>query len=78
MCRFGAAGHAVDLPDGSKFVVSEIYEVDKDKARALQESRAKAATEAAATEARADEAEDELTDPPDAEEASADLADLDG
>jgi hypothetical protein len=49
------AGTSIDLPDGGKFVVVEIYEVDEAKAIEVQAKKAAAAAQAAGEVATADE-----------------------
>lgn len=56
------AGFVLDLPDGSKFELLEIYSVDEERAVKLREERQKAALDAATAAAQAVAKEDESQD----------------
>lgn len=55
-------GATLDLPNGSKFELTEIYEVDDAKFKALQKERTKKQAEAAAAVAAVEAKKDEVAD----------------
>jgi hypothetical protein len=69
------AGFVIDLPNGSKFVVNEIYNVDDQKYAALQAEKQKAVMEKARAAAAADEKKD-AEEPPAAEEQAPSVTEL--
>lgn len=54
-----AVGTSLDLPEGGKFEVSEIYSIDEEKAKTVMEAKQKAAAEAAVQAAAEAEKEEE-------------------
>lgn len=70
-----AVGTTLDLPSGGKYELTEIYDVDDAKYKALQEAKQKAAQEAAAQAAKAQGDADEAQDTAPEQEQPAEASD---